>query len=456
MIISKRPLAAKSGLLRMGKLAMAPALCLALLLSGPAAVSAAPPPPALGEKLAQKLDALGSFQADYRALSPDSAADITVIFNRQRGYALARVSVDGSDAPNWIVLDFAQSRSEGKAQDDTFKMLMISAEGIQRFSVSFQQLFGRLDNPLGAFWFFSQQLTEGHAGTLDLGHKAGALSLTLGLSETNLSMALAISTGKGSLLSSWLAPDTLATALDVLQAPEAVKLTYPDNHLVSIDPATGLLLLDQWPDPGRPGPREIRLVKQAPLARDLPYQELVPGFDRLNSEELPGEALYSQFYPGFLNDLGHQLANRKDLEQLLKTDGPKLTAKLKQAARGLIHDQVRVDPRDAQAYAREVLLPAYSQYQKQHQAQSLTFQQFLPVFMRAAEADPDSVHPPGADERMESLVQQARSAIGGLPPASADPLVKLYDLSWPGLAQAWKLELLAACLEQAASMEIEE
>ncbi|PKL76119.1 MAG: hypothetical protein CVV27_11925 [Candidatus Melainabacteria bacterium HGW-Melainabacteria-1] len=411
----------------------------------------------LSQQLRQKLTELGSFEAEYKALSPESAAEIQIVYNLQRRFSLAEVKVLGPDPlTQWIVIDFAplQTKDGGSG----LRMLMISPEGIQSFTVSLDELFGRLDNPMGFLRFLSDQLSDGQTApegpAPDNSFEPGAPLLTLGIGEQNLSLSLGLSSRPGGLVASWLEPEQLATAREVTENKDKVTFVYPQNHQVIIDAKTGLLLLDQWPDPNRRGPREIKLVRHAALVRDLPYQELIPGFERLPSEELPATALYAQLAPGMLSDLAQQLRKGSALEAVqAKASGAGLLAAARTSIRQLA---IPPKPAELQDYLTQILRPAYARFRQQYPSERMSFRQFLDLYQRTAEADPDAVdQPPGSEQQMANLVQSLRAALSQVPADDAAPLAQLAEWGLPSLAAAWKLELLSLSLDQIKDMAID-
>ena len=413
----------------------------------------------LVQDLSLKLAALGSFQAEYRGVAPDKSADITLLFNKERSYCLCKISVAEADQQEdvYTVLDF--SKMNGKR--GAFSMLLISGGEGNRFTVSFQDMFESLDNPIGVLFFMAKHFgleTQTDADQIDV--EPGAPLVSLGLSEESLVFGMGIASKSKHLTASWLDEDAITNAVKIFKSPESIQFSYKENHIVVIEKKTGLLLKDIWPNPARPESRYIALKSHSALKRNVPYSLLIPLFDSIAIQELPPEHLYKQMYVSFLTDLGRKLSEIDGFEEKLGLHSADIAAAIRKFGRAMIRDDAkkRVNNDKTKEFTKEFLRPAYEQYRVKHaqKAGDVSFLNFLSNLMREAEANPSTLMSPSSRNFTETIKKECEKVLADLPEDAQQPLRKLFDDNMSALAEGWILEFLAATLDQVKTLELKE
>lgn len=412
----------------------------------------------LARDLSLKLADLDSFQAEYKAVAPDKSADITLLFNKEKKYCLCRLAMAVPDQEDvYTVLDFSQMN--GKCGG--FDMLIATGTKGRRFRLSFQDMFERLDNPVGVLCFMAKQFAaETKANTDKIDVEPGAPSLSLGLSAESLVLGMGITSKSKHITASWLDVETITNAVKILESSDSIQFSYADDHVVLIDKKTGLLVKDTWPDPSKPGPRNIALAKHSVLKRNAPYSSLIPGFHSIEFEQLTPEHLYKQMYVSFLTDLGHKLSEMDGFDETLERHSADIAAAVRKLGRAMIREDAKkmVNNDKAKEFAEEFLRPSYEQYTAKHaqKANGISFPDFLSNLMRAAEADPNALMSPGARKFTETIKKECETVLDELPEDAQTPLKKLYDENMSALVEGWILEFLSATLDQVKTLELEE
>lgn len=374
--------------------------------------------------LADKLAKLGSFQAEYDAISSENKVNLLMLVNQKRHYALTQVSLAG-DPLRWLVIDYSPTTvAKG------MMILMITEEGVQRLPMPFDAIMQDLDNPVGALRFLSEQLAGVKPEPIT---GPGALSLQMGLTATDMKVSMAMNSRPGPTTGSWLQDADKASRSE--WADGVLKLFYPEQHEVHVDGASGLLKLERWPNPNQPGPREVRLVRHGALAKDVPYQELIPDFEQLAEQAASIELITPQFYGAMLAEL-----EPKQLTPLT----PEREQQLVQAARARYRQQLSQDSKKIRTYLEQEFKPWYQAVIERNSAQGLSFEAFLLEVTKAIENEPGSVMLPQGDVRLEKLENELRQALGVMSEDKAEKLGEIYGQGRRALVDAWSLEMLAA------------
>ena len=402
------------------------------------------------QALHQKLEALGSFEAHYTAISPNNQrANIHLLYNKQRKYILAKVEIS-DDTAKWLVLDYAQLQGPQKQ----FDMIIVTSEWKQIFDVSLSRLQQQFQNPLGAAYFLAKNIPNAPSEkSLIQALQPGASLISLGLDDSDLNLTLGLSTQAGKLQASWLSPESWSKAKDVKRKDKNLELHFPNEHLLRIDLATGLLQHDSWPDPERPGPREINLKSYGKLSQDKPYSELLPNLTDLPDGEMPPNMFEQILYPVFLTELAYTLKDSEALEQL-KTDPEGQRLKL----RALIRTQMKANggfplqPKLAKAYFENQLWPMYTSYREQEQSE-LSFADFVADMRKAAPNDLSRVSlPPGFRENLGKMQQETEQALKQMPEAAQESMLILLQVGMPAVWEAMLMESLDAYLDAALKL----
>lgn len=401
----------------------------------------------LAQALRHKLSALGAFEAHYSALSPDQqTAEIQLIYNPRRQYMLAQIDIS-EDSRKWLVMDYAQLH--GPAQQ--FDMWLVTSEWKQHFEMSLSKLRKALDNPLGAALALAQSLPQGpDDAQLSRALQPGAAFLSLGLNASDLNLVMGISTQAGGLETSWLKDALFRQALDYQQTDKDVILHFSDARSISIDTGSGLLKRDSWPDPERPGPREIQLKRFGALSQDRPYRELLPELQTLPDGDLPVATFEQILYPVFLTELAYTLQDSAALKTL-QGDPAALRARLLPALRQQMQRMgpVRVAPADSEAYFQRL----WSSYSRDREQPALSFPQFVEQMRTAASkarGDYSQILiPPRFREDLARMQHETRQALSQMPDAARQSMGLMLEVGMPALWEAMLLERLDAYLDAA-------
>jgi len=424
--------------------------------SGELEPPAAGPGNLLAEELTRKLAGLGSLQAEYRAFSPDGrAADLTFQVNQAQKYCLCWLAPadagDETDPTNIIgsVLDFSLLNDESR----TIQMLAFKGNEGKKFTLSLQKLFERADNPFSAFYLIARQIgAERKVWRTTTG--PGGPELTLALDATNLAFYPEISSGRKTLSASWLDRNIITNVIKVVATPDSVQFTYPSNHVVLIDRKTGLLAVDSWPDPARPGLREIILQHYSPLPRNVPCASAIPGFADIHFEKLPDPQVYEHMSFSFLADLRRKLAAMENFEESLRNHSADLTAAFRELGRR--NNRGMTQDLEAARFRNETLIPDYKRYLQNHpdKAKTLTFNRYLDIVLAECEANPrDLLSIPEVRASMEKARLDCQGAIRQLPEDNQKPLMELYDVCMPAFYEGNCLGYISKRIKQVKALK---
>lgn len=397
------------------------------------------------QQLAERLDQLGPFEAEYTAISPEKRALVKVVYHPARKFAMLQILFEEEQNPVYtVVLDYAQTdRLKGG-----FEMLIITPESAERYPVALKELFDSLNSPLGVFAFFSDSLAGG--GPAERPETPQQLQLQLGLTEADLLLSLGMSLGKGQLTGSWLSED-LSQLQELKQTSDRVSFVFPGKHEIVVQKSTGLLALDSWPHSEKSGLRELRLKEFTALKDQRPYQERISGFKQLQIVDAPGDQLYRQMYSSFLSGLALSLENSPQWQNLLKqglsvADKQRLYAQALERIEELPALELQTDA--VRYYLDTVLLPAWKNSQHKQ------FKDFSQELLNQLQNQRFQLElPPGTSNFLDGLDQNTRMVLELIPAQQASGLLQLHELAMPILAEAWTQEILKRYLEEAASLK---
>jgi hypothetical protein len=413
----------------------------------------------LANELSQKLNTLGSFQAEYQAVSHDKhAGDITVLFNNYQKYCLIKATTVVRNEPDiCYVLDFSKLNDKS----GSVKMLIVSGKDGKQYEFSIKYLIDHLDNPIGVLSFMSRQFQlETKAKTDMTSLQAGGPNLSLGLDSTNIIMGAGFSYESTNLMVSWLDPNTITTAINIVETPESVQFSYPDNHVVLVERETGLLLKDFVPDPAKPGSRKIVLQSHSALQNPVPYASIIPEFDKIKFEELPSKLFSEQMCVSYLTELGRQLATMDHFDEMLQTNSAKIVNAARETARQMVREdaKARVDKKSAVEFRNKVLIPAYKSYLQNPPVdiKDLSFSNLLDMTIVLAETNSSILVPSEGLALIEKTKKDSRNIINKLPIDAQEPLIKLYDVITPALIEGTMSEDFIANIEEIKTLGIPE
>lgn len=413
----------------------------------------------LVNELSQKLDALGSFQAEYRAVSGDTPAkDITVLFNNDRQYGLIKAAAIGTKEPDvYFVFDFSQLNDKS----GSMKMLIASGKEGKRCEISMNDLMNHLDNPLGVLSFMAMQIqSEAVTNTGMTSLQGAGPNLSLGLDSNNIVMGAGFSCESTNLMVSWLDPNTILNAIDIVETPESVQFSYPDNHVVLVDRKTGLLLRDSMPHPAKTGLGEIVLQSYSAHQNPVPYASIIPGFDKIKFEELPQKLLYAQMFDSYFSAFGSQLAAMGNFDEMLRTNSVKIANAARNAARRMAREdaKAKADKKSAVKFRDKALVPAYKSYLQNPpvDVKDLSFSNLLDMAMAMAETNSSILVPPDALALIERTKSDSQNIISRLPGDARAPLIKLSDAIMPAMIEGLMLEYFRANIEEIRALGIPE
>lgn len=403
----------------------------------------------LANELSQKLNALGSFQVTYDLIgSNKTVGEIELLFNNDQKYCLIKMG-ETSEPEVSFVLDFSQLNEKS----GNVEMLTIFEKEGKRCRFSLKQMVEHLDNPVGILCFVGRQIQPDSTNGADvdsifISHP----TLSLGLDTTNIVGGAGFSSGGTNLAASWLDPDTITNALNIVETSESIQFLYPDNHVVSVDRQTGLLLKDSMPNPVTHNLREIVFEKHTAVEAPMPYVFLVPGFSKVKFEELPPTAFYNQVAGSYLTQVGQQLATNSNFDEILRTNSAKITAAVREATREMVRADVeaRVTQESAIKFGNKYLIPAYKKYLQNPPVdiKDLSFTNLLALATTMAETNASLLVPQEAWALIEKKKEDLQNIINTLPKDIQKPFLKIYDIVLPALAKGCLLECWTATIEQ--------
>lgn len=399
----------------------------------------------LSKSLTQSLQALGSFQAQYRAVSPHKKALISLQYNQQKKFCLAKVEVQ--EKPDiWIVLDYANM---AVSPTSTFHLYLISGLGGRWYNVSLMELFERLDNPLGIANFMHKILDPNAPAFITPGE--GSPKIRLGLSDSQLNINFEIAVKKGALRASWSDKNALNAAEKVESSSEKVTLYYKDNHSISIDPRNGLLLLDSWPKQEEASPREIRLVSHSELKIDKDYIKQIPNFDKMSFKKMPLNSLSRDFYPSYFKHLTTELEKIENFQQTIQSLSPSVLKRLA-AQKILGYPPLKLNPEQTKEYLKQVLMPYYQKLKEKDSTQKMSFLTFLKRLLREVDSDKFPFMTPVARQFTSQLHQQMNQIVLNIPANRRAPVRALMTKGIKPVFDAWVSHYFRATIGQAIEL----
>jgi hypothetical protein len=419
-------------------------------------------PESIVKELSQKLEKLGSFQAEYQAIAPDKSADITLLYNKQQEYCLlmmtniVMITEKGTNPTHdayIIIWDFSKANDHG----GTFKTLQIADGDEKNIEISLRDMTERLDNPIGLFLFMfkhggSEMTTDGKK--IDIQAELGT-EIFLGLGKERIK--LGISSMYDSFAVSWLDLASATNATKILELTNAIQFSYAENHVVVVDKKTGLLLDDSWPDPSRPGPRQIVLKRQAKLQTDAPYSSFVPSFVGIKAEKLSADALRNQLTIATLTDIGRKLSAIDNIDENLRLHSGAIVMAVRKAVRQKMRDEVTkwLDDQKVATTKEKTLMPLYKQYMERdpEAATGVSFHDFLDIMIAALEKNPRLIVSSSCHEHTEIIQALCKDTLAQLPEDAQKPLKKLYDVAMPALVDGMMVEYYAVLFEKIKKMD---
>jgi tetratricopeptide (TPR) repeat protein len=427
-------------------------ICLSLLICRVKAeqeLSAAKDGARLANELSQKLNALGSFQATYNAVSRDRpVGKIRILFDDNQKYCLLEMG-ETNEQDVFFILDYSQLNEKS----GNVEMLTIYGTEGKRCQFSLKQMIEHLDNPVGILCFVGRQIQPDSTNGADvdsifISHP----TLSLGLDTTNIVGGAGFLSGGTNLAVSWFDPNTITNALNIVETSESIQFSYPDNHVVSVDRQTGLLLKDSMPNPVTHNLREIVLEKYTAVEVPMPYVFLVPGFSKVKFEELPPTAFYNQVAGSYLTQVGQQLATNSNFDEILRTNSAKITVAVREATREMVRADVeaRVTQESAIKFRNKYLIPTYKDYLQNPPVdiKDLSFTNLLALATSMAETNASLLVPPEAWALIEKKKEDFPNIINTLPKDIQKPFFKIYNIVAPALAEGYVLEYWTATIGQ--------
>ncbi len=256
------------------------------------------------------------------------------------------------------------------------------------------------------------------------------------------------SSGGTNLDVSWLDLNEITNALAIVENPDSVQFSYPDNRIVSVDRQTGLLLDDSMPKPLRHNPREIKLVKQSRLESPVPYSLLIPEFNRIKFKEFPSKLFYNRLATKYFADVGQQLKTNNDFEAMFLTNSAKLIA----AAREAGHEMVRADaearatPERIMKWRNKTLIPAYKDYLKNPPVdmKDLSFTNLLVWASSIAKTNVNLMMSPGASTLVDKAIEEIPDVISTLPRDLQKPYTKINAILLAGAGVSSQVSAIEA------------
>ena len=329
----------------------------------------------------------------------------------------------------------------------------------------------RLDNPVGMFFFMAKQCCEKKHDFDEIIVNAGTPSLSLGLSADNLTLSLGVCAKSNSLAASWINCDIITNATKVIESPSSIEFTYKDDHIVSIDKETGLLRKDCYPNPARPGRREIVLKTYSALEQDVPYTSLIPSLESIDMEDMLSKQLYEQMSISWLTELGRKISVDEKFDEKLQKHSAAITAAVRKAGRQIIREKAEAiaqkfaSKEKATLMLKKILLPMYEKYKQDHlkKARNLSFNEFLDLITTYAETNTAAFLSDDSgdcsifvNQLVEIQKKKYESEIARLPEDAREGLRKINAISMPALAEGFAekvySKLFSALLDQAKTV----
>jgi hypothetical protein len=400
---------------------------------------------ALADKLTQKLDALGSFQAEYRVIGPHKLhANITVLFNNYQKYCLTTF---GKDKPDfYFVTDFSQANDAS----GNVEMLLISGKKGKTTKMSPKYLMTHLDNPVGVFSSILKAFgPEIKVTRINGDFSASGPTLSLSLSSDSITIAGGYSSQSTNLMLSWLDPDMISNAVDVAENADSIQFSYPGNHIISVDRKTGFLLKDAFP----PDIREITLENYSALQNPGPYSALIPRFDKIKFKALPAKEIRDNMYNAFFTFYGRQFAAMGNFDQILQTNSARIADCARETGRRMLDENATaIGYEKLVVKLRKEEISEYKDFLRRPPMDviDLSYTNFLDRTITLFQTNSSEIEVPA---HVRFLGQEdAKLLIEKFPKDAQAPLFKLYDIFLPPLAQGAASELVVVGCTDAKKM----
>ena len=405
----------------------------------------------IANELSKALNALGSFKAEYLLVAPGKPpAKAIVSFNHEQNYCMFNFAgIDKMETDFCSVLDLSGMQKESRS----FEMLMIAGGKGTKFSLRLDEMLEHGDNVVGLLLFMCRQVFDGVKTNTDLNFVEPVVpTLSLGLGKTYLEAAAGFRMGTKGLEVSWLEPECITNAIEIVESPKSVQFVYRDNHVVSVDRLSGLLLKDSWPDAARPGPREIVLKSNSSFEPGVSYTSAIPEFDKIQIKDASSNPFYAQLTAQILAKLGQELSKEEDFEEMIRSYPSRGLAATRAAAQKFFSESVQamVTKEKAIRYRDTVLLPGFGAFGRENpeQAKGISFEEFLDKVTARAEKSPSELVTPEALVVVNGLRQQFSDAVRELPADAQAKLQKLFDVTLPPIMEGLGLELFLQNVQQ--------
>lgn len=401
-------------------------------------------PHGLAEELSENLKKLGSFKAEYRAVSSGNVMDITVISGQGLKYTLVKRSVP-KNPDSYMVFDYSEKNS--------CSMLLVEQDECRRFTLNFNDIFGRLDNPVGILSFMVTQFLD-RTGTGEQAevYAVKVPALSLGLTKDRLNISMGFETSGDGLLVSWLKPDETAKAVNTVVSGEYVQYVYNDNHVITVDRKTGLLFRDSWvKDPRVKSPREIKLLDYSAVNTDIAYSSLIPGFNSIKFTDVSPDQFYREITDKFIEDTDSAFSglDMNQFDTLIVKHSSDITAAVREAAHNMALKDNRLAPdRKKTAALKGKLLAAYRRDMEKDPSNSknMSFNRYLDVLAADSGSGRSVLLSAETMAKISGLAEKTRYTLNRFPERSRIPMKKLYDILMPALTEG----LISGVMERTA------
>lgn len=433
-----------------------------LLISGILAnagndVKSAPEGQSRADELLQRLQSLGSFQAEYYfATNGKPVGNITTIFDRQYHYLAIKLSdVAGKDPDVFTLVDISKMDSTNGG----LEIAIIQGKRGQKCLIPIQKMIETPDNPIGILcligkYFGAAENSETNLPTLD----QVAPNLSLGIDDDSINISAGFSTLSTNLTVSWLDRGLISNAVNVIEGDETVQFVYPSNHVIVVDKTTGLLSSDTVGDieSKRGSVREI-VFKRDFTPVNQPYSALIPNFHKVKFKELPTKNILGQLYFSYFASMGQQMASDTNFTLTLQSNSVKLAKAARDAARQMTHEKARaaVTKKKNLKALDKILIPAYKEYLANPpiDIRDLSFTNLLDLAL-AAMSDDSKLLPPDLLESVNKARNESKSIIEFLPDDSRRALNKYLDVIYPALCQGVLIEFTSISFDDIKKMQL--
>lgn len=397
----------------------------------------------LPAELNENLKTLGSFEAVYQAVSSSkNVMDITVISNPRLRYILVKRAVPGTPG-SYMIFDFADINN--------CLMLIIENGECKRITLKFRDLFERLDNPVGILsCMISLSGDKAGADIEKNDYETAAPTLSLGLTKDKLNISIGFQTSGKVLSVSWLQPEEIAKAVNIIESPEYVRFVYKDNHIITVDRKTGLLFRDSWVvKPELKTPREIKLISYSAVKTDIAYSSSIPGFRDIKFTEISPEQFYREMSDKFIENIGNAFSNldMNEFNKFIMNHSDDIIKTVRKTAREMTRNDKKTIP-DKQKIAalKEKLRSAYINDMEKNpgKAGNISFNKYLDSLVLEAGSDPSGFVSPDVMMQIRTLTKKTQETINRFPEHAREPLKKLYDICMPAIAEG----MMSGIIEQ--------